>query len=63
LKKGLKLLWFSTGADDRLIATSRSTVELLKAHGFNATFTESPGAHTWINRRNYPNEFAPQLFQ
>jgi enterochelin esterase-like enzyme len=62
-KKGLKLVWFSTGSDDRLITTSRSTVDMLKAHGFNAQFKESPGAHTWINWRNYLNEFAPQLFQ
>jgi enterochelin esterase-like enzyme len=62
-KKGLKVLWFSTGSDDRLITTSKSTVELLDRHGFNATFKESPGAHTWINWRNYLNEFAPQLFQ
>jgi enterochelin esterase family protein len=63
LKKGLKLLWFSTGKDDGLIGTSKATVELLKKHGFNAVFEESPGAHTWINWRNYLNEFAPQLFQ
>jgi enterochelin esterase family protein len=62
-KKGLKLVWFSTGADDQLIATSKSTVDLLKKHGFNAVFQESPGGHTWINWRNYLNEFAPQLFQ
>jgi enterochelin esterase-like enzyme len=62
-KKGLKLVWFSTGSDDRLITTSRRTVDMLKAHGFNAQFKESPGAHTWINWRNYLNEFAPQLFQ
>jgi enterochelin esterase family protein len=63
LKKGLKLLWFSTGKDDGLISTSKATVELLKKHGFNAVFEESPGAHTWINWRNYLNQFAPQLFQ
>jgi len=63
LKKGLKLVWFSTGADDGLIANSKSTVELLKKHGFDASFKESPGAHTWINWRNYLNEFTPQLFQ
>ena len=62
-KKGLKLVWFSTGADDRLIATSKSTVDVLNKHGFNAQFKESPGGHTWINWRNYLNEFAPQLFQ
>jgi enterochelin esterase family protein len=26
-------------------------------------FKETEGAHTWINWRNYLNEFAPQLFQ
>jgi enterochelin esterase family protein len=62
-RKGLKLVWFSTGADDRLITTSRATVDLLKKHGFEPVFKESPGAHTWINWRNYLNEFAPQLFQ
>ena len=34
----------------------------LKKHGFEASFHESPGAHTWINWRNYLNEFATQLF-
>ncbi len=63
LKKGLKLVWFSTGKDDGLITTSIATVDLLKKHGLNATFTESPGGHTWINWRNYLNEFVPQLFQ
>ena len=63
LKPGLKLLWFSTGKDDRLIANTRGTVDLLKKHGFNPVFLESPGAHTWINWRNYLNEFAPQLFR
>lgn len=61
-KKGLKLFWFSTGKEDGLFATSESTVAMLKMHGFNVIFKESPGAHTWINWRNYLNEFAPQLF-
>jgi enterochelin esterase family protein len=63
LKKGLKLIWFSTGTQDGLIANSRSTVDLLKKHGFDPVFKESAGAHTWINWRNYLIEFAPQLFQ
>jgi enterochelin esterase-like enzyme len=63
LKKGLKLVWFSTGVDDGLITNSRSTVEMLKKHGFNATFQESPGGHVWVNWRNYLNQFAPMLFQ
>ncbi len=61
--QGLKLLWFATGKEDFLIETSRATVAMLKKHGFEPVFQESPGAHTWINWRNYLNEFAPQLFQ
>jgi enterochelin esterase family protein len=62
LRKSLKLFWFSTGKDDFLIETTRATVEMFKKHGFDPVFHESPGAHTWINWRNYLNEFAPQLF-
>jgi enterochelin esterase family protein len=63
LKKGVKLLWFATGKDDFLVDTSRRTVEMLKKHGFEPVLKESAGAHTWINWRNYLEEFAPQLFQ
>ena len=61
-KRGLRLLWFSTGKDDGLIATTRGTVELLKKHGFNPVFIESDGAHTWLNWRDYLAEFARHLF-
>jgi len=62
-KKGLKVLWFSTGKDDSLIETTRSTVELLKRHGFTPQYTESPGGHTWLNWRDYLAQFAPLLFR
>jgi enterochelin esterase-like enzyme len=63
LKKGLKLLWVGIGKDDFLLNSSRSTVELLKKRGFAPISRETEGGHTWINWRNYLNEFAPQLFQ
>jgi enterochelin esterase family protein len=63
LKKGLKLIWFSTGKDDGLIGTTRATVDMFKKHGFEVVYEESTGGHTWINWRNYLNVFAPQLFQ
>lgn len=63
LKKGLKLLWFATGREDFLVGTTRATVELFRKHGFDVVFKETDGAHTWINWRNYLNEFAPQLFR
>jgi enterochelin esterase-like enzyme len=62
-KRGLGLVWFSTGKDDFLIETTKNTVELLKKHGFKPVFIESQGAHTWLNWRDYLAEFAPQLFQ
>ncbi|MBN1818372.1 MAG: hypothetical protein JW828_13510 [Sedimentisphaerales bacterium] len=63
LKKGLELFWFATGKEDFLVQTSRATVELFKKHGFDVVYKETDGAHTWINWRNYLNEFAPQLFR
>jgi len=63
LKRGLKLFWFATGKDDFLVETSHATVEIFKKHNFDVVYKESAGAHTWINWREYLNEFAPQLFQ
>jgi enterochelin esterase family protein len=63
LKRDVKLFWFATGKDDFLISTSRATVDMLKKHGFDATFKETAGAHTWMVWRQYLNEFAPQLFR
>ena len=63
LKKGLKLVWFATGKDDFLIETSRATVDMLKKHDFDVVFKETAGGHTWINWRDYLNEFAPLLFR
>jgi len=63
LKEGLKLVWFATGKEDFLLKTSEATVEMLKKHGFNVVYKETTGAHTWMNWREYLNEFSPQLFQ
>ena len=43
LKKGTKLIWLSTGNDDGLIASTQSTVDILKKHGFEPVFMESRG--------------------
>ncbi len=63
LKKGLKLLWFATGVEDFLLNTTKSSIEMLQKHGFSPVYKETGGGHTWINWREYLNEFAPQLFQ
>ena len=62
-KRGVKLLWFGTGKDDFLIETTKSSVALMKKHGFSPVFVESDGGHTWLNWRDYLTEFAPQLFR
>ena len=63
LKKGLKLLWFATGKEDFLLGTTKATIEMLKKHGFSPVYKETGGGHTWLNWRDYLNEFAPMLFQ
>ncbi len=63
LKKGLKLFWFATGKDDFLVETSKATVDMFKKHNFDVVYKEGEGGHTWINWREYLNEFAPKLFQ
>lgn len=63
LKSGLRLFWFATGKEDFMIETTRATVQMFRNHGFDVVFKESPGGHTWLNWREYLNEFAPMLFQ
>ena len=63
LKKGTRLVWLATGVDDGLMPRTRTTVEILKKHGFQPEFKESPGAHTWLVWRDYLREFAPRLFR
>lgn len=62
-KRDLKLVWFSTGQDDFLLDTTKKTVAMLEKHGFQVTYAESAGGHTWINWREYLDKFAPQLFR
>jgi enterochelin esterase family protein len=62
LKRGLELVWFSTGKDDFLLDTTKATVAMLEKHGFDVVYEESAGGHTWINWREYLAKLAPQLF-
>ncbi|HEY3443446.1 MAG TPA: alpha/beta hydrolase-fold protein [Paludibaculum sp.] len=63
LKKGLKVFWFATGSEDFLLNTTKMTVGMFKRHGFAPVYKETTGGHTWVNWRDYLNEFAPMLFQ
>jgi enterochelin esterase family protein len=64
LKKGLRLMWFATGKEDFLLATTQETVRVLKARGFDVQYEETDGGHTWIKwREHYLPTFAQLLFQ
>jgi enterochelin esterase family protein len=62
LKKGLRLIWFATGKEDFLLRTTEATVDMLKSHGFDVVYRETEGGHTWINWRDYLQQFVPLLF-
>jgi enterochelin esterase-like enzyme len=62
-RNGLKTMWFRTGADDFLLPTTQSTVEMMRKHGFDVTFEKTSGSHSWVNWRNYLHDFAPLLFR
>jgi len=63
LRTGLQLVWFATGKDDFVLATSRATVEALQTKGFEVQYKETEGGHTWLNWRDYLHEFAQLVFQ
>jgi enterochelin esterase family protein len=36
---------------------------MFRKHGFDVTYNETAGGHTWINWRHYLRDFAPLLFR
>lgn len=63
LKRNVGLVWLATGKEDFLLETSRATVKALKDKGFDVTYNETEGGHTWLNWRDYLRDFSPKLFQ
>jgi enterochelin esterase family protein len=63
LKRGLEYFWFACGDEDFLLDTARASVDMFREHGFDVDYHESGGGHTWMNWREYLNDYAQQLFQ
>ncbi|MGW8370342.1 MAG: alpha/beta hydrolase-fold protein, partial [Gammaproteobacteria bacterium] len=63
LKDGLEYFWFAIGDEDFLLDTATASVAMFRDHGFDVTYHESGGGHTWMNWRDYLNDFAQQLFE
>jgi enterochelin esterase-like enzyme len=61
--KAVKLFSISVGDQDRLLNGSKSLAETMEKHGIKHEMHISGGGHTWINWRQYLNDFAPKLFR
>lgn len=58
-----KLFWIGIGKDDFVMEANRKTLALLDKHQIRYQYKETEGGHTWINWRQYLNEFTPMLFR
>jgi enterochelin esterase family protein len=63
LRDGLEYFWFGIGDEDFLLDTAKASVAMFEEHGFDVTYHESGGGHTWMNWRDYLNDFAQHLFR
>lgn len=61
--KGKKLFWVGIGKDDFVMDANKKTLALLDKHQIKYQYKETSGGHTWINWRQYLNEYVPMLFK
>ena len=62
--KMVKLFWIGVGSDDQTVGKGpKNLADGLARHGIHYEYHETEGGHTWINWRQYLNEFAPKLFR
>ncbi len=61
--KGKKLFWIGIGKDDFVMDANKKTLALLDKHQIKYQYKETAGGHTWINWRQYLNEYVPMLFR
>ncbi|WP_343614609.1 alpha/beta hydrolase-fold protein [Novosphingobium sp.] len=61
--RSVHLVYFGMGREDGLYPSAAPTVAVLDRYRIRHIYRESGGGHTWINWRDYLNEFAPMLFQ
>lgn len=61
--KSLKLTYYAYGREDPVVRNSSQLKNTLEKYNIKLTLHETGGGHTWINWREYLNDFAPRLFQ
>jgi enterochelin esterase family protein len=63
LRDGLEYFWFGIGDEDFLLDTAKASVAMFEENGFDIVYHESGGGHTWMNWRDYLEDFSQQLFR
>ncbi|WP_460953387.1 esterase [Spirosoma litoris] len=61
--KGKKLFWVAIGKDDFVMEANKKTLAMLDKHNIKYQYKETSGGHTWVNWRQYLNEYTPMLFK
>lgn len=62
-ERKLELMWLGCGSEDFLIQASRGLDAYLTEQGFEHTFYNPGGGHTWMNCRDYIELLAKELFK
>lgn len=61
--RSMKLVYYAYGREDFVAKNSGQLKGTLNKYGIKFTLHETGGGHTWINWREYLNDFAPRLFR
>ncbi|MEJ2649703.1 MAG: alpha/beta hydrolase-fold protein [Sedimentisphaerales bacterium] len=61
--KVLKMLYISTGQQDRSFEYTKKAVSTFREHGLNVEYSTFPGAHEWHVWRKALHDFAPRIFK
>lgn len=61
--KALKLVYYAYGRDDFAVRNKAQLLGTFEKYGIKPVINETAGGHTWINWRQYLNDFAPRLFR
>jgi enterochelin esterase family protein len=59
----MKVVYYAYGSQDPVVRNADQLKSTLSKYGMKLTLHETGGGHTWINWREYLNDFAPRLFR
>ena len=61
--QAMKLVYYAYGREDFVARNSKQLKDTMDKYHIKFTLHETGGGHTWINWREYLNDFAPRLFR